>query len=185
MDDKTLNPWEVVERRQVLDASPWLRVYEEHVRLPNGLEIPDFLRVESSNYVKVFAVTPGQQVVLIQHYKHGPQKVSFELPAGGIESNETDPLEAAKRELLEETGMIAEAWEYLGKCYIDGNRGLSWMYGYLATGVTQLKQPTPEPSELQVIHLYPLDKIREFWQNGQIEHVGSIAVIGWALAKLP
>lgn len=184
MDDSKLTPWEVIKSRQVLDASPWLRVYEEHVRLPNGFEISDFHRIESPSYVKVFAVTPGQQVVLLEHYKHGPQKVSLELPAGGIEDAESDPLESAKRELLEETGMVGEAWQYLGKCYIDGNRGMNWVYGYIATGVTQVQEPHPEPTELQIIHLYPLDKLRELWQEGHIEHVGSVAVIGWALAKL-
>lgn len=184
MDANTLDPWEIIERRQVLDASPWLRVYEEHVRLPNGYEITDFHRLEAPNYVKIFAMTPDQQVILIEHYKHGPQKVSLELPAGGVEAHETDPLAAAKRELLEETGMVAEAWQTLGKCYIDGNRGVGWMYAFLATGVTQSQAPMPDPSELQIIHLYSLEKLRELWQNGHVEHVASVAVIGWALAKL-
>jgi ADP-ribose pyrophosphatase len=105
----------------LLNRPPWLRVSAEHVRLPNGVEIPDFYRIEMPDWAQVFAVTEDGHVAMIEHYKHGPRAASLELPAGYLEPGE-DPEVAARRELHEETGLIADDWRSLGHYFMDGNR---------------------------------------------------------------
>src|SRR5688572_3995104 len=113
--------WEVVERRELLDGSPWFKVYTETVRLEDEKTlIPDFYRIEIPAYTIIFPVSFNRQVVLIEQYKHGIGRRIFELPAGYIEPGES-PLLSAQRELLEETGLEASEWRSLGVFTVDGN----------------------------------------------------------------
>ncbi|MBI5929568.1 MAG: NUDIX hydrolase [Chloroflexi bacterium] len=177
--------WETLSRTEMFDASPWLRVYREHVRMPNGVEIPDFYHVYMSNYTMTFALTDDQQVAMVEMYKQGSRQVMLELPAGGIEDDEADDtLKAAKRELLEETGMVASHWTPLGKFSMDSNHGCGWMYAYLATGAVQQQGQDLDDTELLAAHLIPLDEVRQMWMSGKINGISSAALIGLALAHL-
>ncbi len=181
-----LKAWEVLSSDSVVDGWPWLRVYQEHVCLPNGVEIPDYWLVEFPGYAQIFAVTPDRQVVLTEMYKHGPGIVSLELPAGGFEGEEEVqmPVLAAQREFLEETGMVADEWIPLGKFFVDGNRGCGWMHGFLALNATRKQEPQWEPTELMHIHLKSLAEVRRLWLDGSIANIAATALIGIALAHL-
>lgn len=176
--------WQIINQQTIADATPWLQVVKEHVQLPNGVEISDFYRVLMPAYVMIFALTQNRQVVTISHYKHGPQVVSLELPAGYVEADEADPLATAQRELREETGMIADNWKPLGRFFIDGNRGCGWMHGFLATNATQQHQQALESTELLTMRLRPIEKLRATWLAGGVQNVAASALIGLALAHL-
>jgi 8-oxo-dGTP pyrophosphatase MutT (NUDIX family) len=95
--------WAVLSKQEVFDGSPWLRVFAEKLRLPDGREIESFYRLEMPDYAVIFA-TVGDRIVVQRNYKHGPARVGLHLPAGYLEPDE-EPLAAAQRELLEETGL--------------------------------------------------------------------------------
>lgn len=178
-----LKPWEVLSSRLLLDASPWVRVFGEHVRLPNGYEIGDYYRVTMPDWAQVFAVTADGWVTMIEHYKHGASVVSLELPAGYLEPGEP-PEEAARRELLEETGMEADIWRSMGSYFVDGNRGCGWTHAFLALEARQIAQPHLEESEIIVSRRMTLDEVRAAWRGGRIHNVATIAAVGLALALL-
>src|SRR5262245_38701399 len=123
--------WEVLNETVVVDSPPWIRVTEEKVRLHDGKIVESFFRVEQPPFALIFAVTKDGKVPFITQYKHGPRARSMELPAGYIEPGE-DPLESAKRELLEETGLIAAEWKPLGAYFLDGNRWCGQSHMFLA-----------------------------------------------------
>jgi 8-oxo-dGTP pyrophosphatase MutT (NUDIX family) len=177
-----LSAWQVVKKTALHEAAPWVSLSREHVRLPNGVEIPDFYRVDINPYVMMFALREDGRVAFIEHYKHGPQAVSLELPAGYIE--EDDPLEAAKRELREETGLVAEHWHGFGKHFIDGNRGCGWVYPFLAWGAQALSAPSPDSTELMRLHFLTLDEVYALWAANRILNVASVSLIGQALNHL-
>src|SRR5947207_11562367 len=99
-----------------------MRVWSEAVQLPDGRVVEEFSTIELPDYVVVVALTPDGRVVVERNYKHGPRRVCLNLPAGYLERGE-EPLAAARRELLEETGYAAEEWVSLGGFAKDGNRG--------------------------------------------------------------
>ena len=100
-----MNDWEVLES-EVVFANQWLRVRKDRCRMASGVVIEDYYVVERFDFVMVFAVAPDGRVVLVKQYKHGAGEVVLELPAGYLEPGE-EPIEAARRELLEETGFRA------------------------------------------------------------------------------
>ena len=177
--------WETVSRTDVFDASPWLHVYRDHVRMPNGVEIPDFYHIHMDDYTMTFALTDDGHVAMVEMYKQGAGQVMLDLPAGAIEQDEiADPLKAAQRELLEETGMVATHWTAIGKYNIDGNHGCGWMYAYLAIGAVCQQSQTLDETELLAAHIIPLEEVRQMWMSGKINCISSAALICLALAHL-
>src|SRR5947209_19696823 len=85
MSDRILQHWEVLDRRELLDRRPWMRLWDEDVRLPDGRVIERFSRIEMPDYVVVVAVTPAGQVLTERSYKHGPRRVCITLPTGYVE----------------------------------------------------------------------------------------------------
>src|SRR5487761_899127 len=109
MSGQTARPWKVRDRQSELRRVPWLEVFKETIELPNGRLVDDFYSVAMQDFVVVFALTPSGDVVLETLYRHGSGGTTWSLPAGYVNGNE-EPLEAARRELLEETGYVAVDW---------------------------------------------------------------------------
>jgi ADP-ribose pyrophosphatase len=68
----------------------------------------DFYVLDSVNWVNVIAITPDQQLVMVEQYRHGSNTVELEIPGGMMDAGETDPVATAVRELREETGYAGE-----------------------------------------------------------------------------
>ncbi|MCC6799010.1 MAG: NUDIX hydrolase [Anaerolineae bacterium] len=178
-----MKPWQVLSDALLLDCPPWLRVIRERVRLPNGHELADYYRVEMPDWVQIFALADDGTVPMIRHYKRGPDVLSLELPAGYIEPGEA-PEVAARREMLEETGLVADDWRALGRYFIDGNRGCGNTHIFLARGVRQAGAPQLEASEIMTQHRLTLAEVRTAWLSGQLQNVGTLGAVGLALAFL-
>jgi len=77
----------------------------------------DFYVIDAVNWVNVVAVTPDQQLVMIEQYRHGSETVELEIPGGMMDPHETDPVVSAVRELREETGYEGQNARVLGKIW--------------------------------------------------------------------
>src|SRR5690348_12024884 len=97
------HPWKVLSYRQILDT-PYLKIRSEEVEIPNGPIVADYYIIENRGWVGVVPFTADGRFLINQQYKHGIGREVLEFPAGGIDPHETDPLETARRELMEETG---------------------------------------------------------------------------------
>src|SRR5438874_1514598 len=112
----------MVSSRTLFEMPGRIRVDAEAVRLPDGRVIDDYLQVRMGSFSVVYAETDDESVVCLRQYKHGPKCVSLTLPAGHLDAGES-PIEAAKRELLEETGFEAQEYRLLGSFVVNGNQG--------------------------------------------------------------
>ena len=135
--------------------------------MPSGLEIPDFYVEELSDWVNVIAVTKDGLIVIEEQYRHGIQRICFELPAGDLKSGE-NPLEAAKRELEEETGFTGGEWYPFGATVPNASGCNNTCYSFLALGVEKTKEPQREPTEDINTHLVTQDEIKEMLLDGRI-----------------
>ena len=107
-----MKAWEVRSKRRVYDGLPHLAVDVHEVALPDGRVVPDFHQVMVSDFAVLVVVDTDGAFVFLRQYKHGLEDVSLTLPAGHLDDGEA-PLDAAKRELMEETGHSAESWQPL------------------------------------------------------------------------
>jgi ADP-ribose pyrophosphatase len=175
--------WEVLEKKCVVDASPWLKVARETIRLEDGRVIDDYFTIDEPDFVVVFAVTPREEVVGIWHYKHGPARINLGLPAGYVKDGEP-PLEAAKRELLEETGYTAEIWQHLGSFSVHGNRGCGKAHVFSAQDAVKTGDPSPDDLEEIRVELLPIAALREHLRKGDVATLGAAAGMALGIASI-
>lgn len=169
---------------------PWQKLGDEtlarhlvfHVRRSRqrsprtGVEIPFFL-VDTADWVNILPITSDGEIVFVRQWRHGSERVSLELPGGLIDPHEREPLQAATRELREETGHEAERWTPLGSMNpnpaIMSNRCHAW----LATGcrpVGALRQDAGEDIEVVT---RPVDDLDRMLRDGEIDHAIVLATI--------
>lgn len=176
--------WEVVERQELLDCRPWVRVVREAVQLEDGeTVVPDFYRVDIPDFAVVFALTADGRVALVEQYRLALKRRVAELPAGRVEPGE-DPLCSAQRELREETGLAAPEWHALGVLTIDPNRGCGHAHVFLALGAEHAGGQTDDDLQEQTLRLVTLDEMRAYAFSGECPVIATVAATGMALAHL-
>jgi len=137
--------WEVLSRRLVLD-DPWLRVRAERCRLPDGHVIDPYYVLDGADWVHVHALDDQGRLVLVRQYRHGIGRDGLELPGGLVDPGET-PLEAARRELREETGLVARTWIAAGTRHPNPARQSNAVHLFLARGLHEDGPPRLDHGE--------------------------------------
>jgi ADP-ribose pyrophosphatase len=180
--DANPSDWVVESSTSILRREPWLEVFEEHIRLPDGRRVDDFYTIRLRNFVVVAPLTERGELVLVSHYRHGPRRVTWSLPSGFIEGDES-PAEAARRELLEETGHVADVWQELGGWVVDGNRRCGVEHVFLATDARRVAEPTADDLAEATVELMPVkEAVERLWQ-GDISELASASGIALALLR--
>jgi 8-oxo-dGTP pyrophosphatase MutT (NUDIX family) len=169
-----VSPWKTKSSRTVYQNN-WISVREDEVIRPDGNPgIYGVVLIRPS--VGVLAVNDRDEAVLVGQWRYSVNRYSWELPRGGSHPGEPDMLDVARRELVEETGVIAARWEFLGT--VDNGNGVAEDVQslYLATGLTHT-ETSPDPEEDITVEWKPFDEVLEMALNGGITEVCSLAAI--------
>ena len=165
-------PWTVLSTREVY-ANPWIRVREDQVLRPNGS--PGIYGVvHCENAVGMVAVTDDGQVYLVGQYRYPTDEYSWEFPTGTANPGEP-PLESARRELREETGLTAARWTPLGRVQVSNSVTDQVGYLYLAQDLTR-GDAEPDETEDLVVRTLPLEEAVAQAVSGEISQ--AFAVVG-------
>lgn len=176
-------PWTPLATREVFADPRWLRVLVQQVRLPDGRVIDDFYRVALPDYAVIVPFTDDGRIVVERHYKHGVGAVTLSAPAGMIGDGEA-PLDGARRELLEETGYVADNWESLGTFTVNGNQGCGRAHLFRALGAHRVTDPASGDLEEIEVVLMTLAEIAVAMRKGDVHVLSSIAAIAMATHPL-
>lgn len=146
-------------------------------RSPETRKEGEFFAIDSSHWVNVIPLTPANEVVLVEQYRHGNDTVTLEIPGGCVDPGDSSPLVAARRELEEETGYSGEDWIQLG--WNDPNPALfsNRCYTYLARNVRLTKAQALDGMEEISVHTVPLGEIPQLIAEEKITH--SLVITGF------
>ena len=132
--------------------------------------VHDFITVDLIDWVVIVAETPEKELVMIRQFRHGSGRIELEVPGGCIDRADSDPLEAAQRELLEETGFAGENPHIIGKVCPNPAIQHNTCYVVKIDNVRRVSEPQLEDTE-DIEHLVvPQSKVREFLRSGAISH---------------
>jgi ADP-ribose pyrophosphatase len=178
-----LKHWETIERRLLLDRSPWMRLLEDDVRLPDGQIVHGYLRLETPGYVIVVPVDNAGQIGFVRSYKRGVDRIDLQPPAGVIDMDE-DPLDCAQRELLEELGCQAEQYKPLGSFVLSGNYFGGRAHVFLGLGCQIIAEPNSGDLEEQQVVWLSQEEARRMWADGEFQQLSAVAALGLALTYI-
>ena len=176
-------PWKVLSSHY-LAQNYWISIRSDRCETPGGYLIDPYFVLEYRPWVNVVALTADQQVILVRQYRHAVGTTVLELPGGMLDPQDSSPLDAMRRELLEETGYSAESWVETGVVSPNPASHTNPAYSYLATGAFPAAQPhLDDTEEIQVV-LLPLDEVIQKALSGELVQSLHVTALFFALAKL-
>ena len=172
--DDSPNPWQTLSEREAY-ANPWICVSHREVLTPTGT--PGIYGVVHFKNVAVGVVPLDAEgyTWLVGQYRFPLKAYSWEIPEGGGPFHEA-PLESARRELLEETGLSAKNWKEIQRMHLSNSVSDELNIIYLATNLIQ-GIAMPEETEQLIIKKLPFEAVYQMVQSGEITDSVSVAAI--------
>lgn len=135
-DPDRKQPWRVSQSTYAV-ADQWLRLRSDVLLAPDGRALPPCPVIEHPDWVDVIALTADLDIVLVDQYRHSVGSVRTEFPAGTVDAGE-QPLAAAQRELLEETGYASDEWQLLGTAPVYPALQTNRIHSFLALNARRI-----------------------------------------------
>ena len=151
--------------KQIFDGKV-VKLFVDDIELPNGKGAFREV-VRHPGAVCVIPITDEGEVIMVRQFRYPFSSVLLEIPAGKLEIGE-DPLDAVKRELEEESGVVAENVEFIGMTYTTVAFTDEKIYTYMATGLSYTESHPDEDEFLEVVKI-PLDTLVEMVMTGEIK----------------
>lgn len=156
------------------------RVRRDRLRSPRTGELLERVVLEAPGWVNVVARTDEGRILFVRQYRFGREALTTEIPGGMVDPGE-DPLEAARRELREETGYEAERWLSLGRLEPNPAMQDNLCHLFLALGARPVGDLRLDPGEdIRVLSLTP-EEVRRGVREGEIRHCIVVAALSRVL----
>ncbi|MCL4393620.1 MAG: NUDIX hydrolase [Chloroflexi bacterium] len=178
-----MKTWKTIDRRTVLDRGRFLVVEEHTIQLPDGRILPDWPWIITPDYVNVVAVTEEGEFLCFRQTKYAIGKPGL-APVGGYIEPDEEPLTAARRELLEETGYESADWTALGSYAVDGNRGAGVAHFFLAHRARRVREPLSDDLEEQELLRLSREELEQALADGEFRVLGWAAAVALCLLRL-
>ena len=175
------NPWKILAEKEVYD-NPWISLTEYDVINPSGGK-GIYGKVHFKNLaIGILPIDEAGNIWLVGQYRFPTNLYSWELPEGGG-PHEDNPLDSAKRELLEETGLKAESWEKLLEMHLSNSVTDEKAIVYVARNLSQHNAEPEETEDLRVQKI-PFETVFQKVMAGEItDSITVAAILKWKVMQ--
>ena len=182
--------WEEISTEHIVQDQ-WIDFRKSAYRYPDGRVFEPFYSYSRRDYVVIVASDTDGNYICVRQFRQGIKEVTTEFPAGGVERDDgreygatkasEETLEAAKRELMEETGYASDEWEHL--LTIPSNATIADNYAtvYRAKNCRPSGKQNLDETEVLQIYKYTEDEIESMISEGEFQQ--AVHVMAWLLAK--
>lgn len=164
-----IQPWPT-EKSRLLGDYRIFTVHSDTKRSPRTGQALDFFVIKTTDWVNVIAVTPQDELVMVEQYRHGSGTVELEIPGGMIDAHDASPLAAGLRELEEETGYVSTQSEMLGHIFPNPAIMTNTCHTVLAMNCELKGKTALDAGEDVATRLVPLADIPNLVAAGKIQH---------------
>ena len=175
--------WKLVKSTPLLE-SRWITVCADSCKLPSGKTIEPFYIIKYPPWLNIVAITDENEVILTLLYRHGIKKTILELPSGTIESTDATAIDAAKRELLEETGYGTGNFIEVGKLSPNPAHNTNFVHCIVATSVKKIAEPQQDDTECIEVIKKNIDEVIYLALNNQLVQSMHVATVFMACQYL-
>ena len=178
-----IKKWKTISSEYIYMHRPWGVLRKDHVQTSSGFDIPNYYVLEYPDWVNVLGITTDNQIVLIKQYRHALGVIAFELPAGVIDEGE-EPLVAAKREMLEETGYGNGEWKAYMQLCANPATHTNLTHCFIATGLEKVQEQELENSEEIEVQLFELADVKQILLNNEMPQALQAAALWRFIAEM-
>ncbi len=164
-----IRPWPLLDSKPVADFRIFTIRSDRKVSPRTGRE-HDFYVIDSANWVNVIAVTPDQQLVMIEQYRHGSKTVELEIPGGMMDAGDASPVAAGVRELREETGYAGRRARIIGQVWPNPAIMSNTCFTVLVEDCRCVHSVEFDHAEDLATRLVPLSQLPGLVASGTIQH---------------
>ncbi|MCW3122771.1 MAG: hypothetical protein JWQ38_2263 [Flavipsychrobacter sp.] len=174
--------WKILSSNYV-HRGPWATLRADRCEMPDGKIVPEYFVLEYPNWVNTVAITEDNTVLMVKQYRHAAGIVSTEIPGGVIDGNEL-PLDAAKRELLEETGYQFDDIELLATVHPNPATANNVTYLYLAKGGRKVSDQNLDEHEELIVEQLTIAEVKQLLLDNKITQSLHCTCLFYALMKM-
>jgi len=164
----------MADEKKLLHKGNLISLYKERVELSSGNHT-HFDIVKHPGGSVIAAINSDNCICILKQWRHAVKQYVWEFPAGCIEQNE-DPLNAAKRELEEEAGVIAKDWESLGHILATPGYSNEVLHFFKAQKISEGTKNLDDAEELDT-YWVPLTDVYNMAKNGEITDAKTLALL--------
>ena len=193
-DDKQNNlAWEEISTEHIVQDE-WIDFRRSAYRFPDGSVFEPYYSYSRRDYVVIVASDTDGKYLCVRQFRQGIKEVTTEFPAGGIERTDgreygmgrgssalEDALEAAKRELLEETGYVSDDWTYLLTVPSNATMADNYAHIFVAKRCCKSGEQKLDETEFLNVRKYSANEIEEMIFQGDFQQ--AVHIMAWLLAK--